>query len=248
MQPAIELNKLMKVISRSTREKRTDPQQQQSEPHAYNPYLAARREWDERYGDLVARAKIATRIALICGALAFLLAAIAGALALRGPKIIFIPLDPTGRYLGPGAPEHSLIVTDATKRSAVSDWVTYLRTVTSDDISQRWAIEKVYAMISSGSSAQTVVSDFYRGDPPQVRARHENVHLEINSILPTSDKTYEVEWLEITRDLGGRVVSQQRWKGIFTFIIRGSPPADERLARLNPIGLFMTSASWSKIL
>jgi type IV secretion system protein VirB5 len=150
--------------------------------------------------------------------------------------------------MGPGSSAQTLVVTETMKRFALSDWVTYLRTVTSDEVSARWAIEKVYAMISSGSSAQTVVSDFYRSDPPQVRAQRENVHIEINSILPTSDKTYEVKWLEITRDVGGRVVSEQRWEGIFTFIIRGSPPADERLARLNPIGLFMTSASWSRIL
>src|ERR671923_2172825 len=32
----------------------------------HNPYLAARREWDERYGDLITRARNWRVIALIC--------------------------------------------------------------------------------------------------------------------------------------------------------------------------------------
>ena len=249
MQPATELKKFVKVMSRSTRQKPTQAQNvNQTDRQPDNPYMAARREWDERYGDLVARAKKSDRIALICATAAALSITLAGAFAFRRPDPIPIPVDPAGHYMGPGSPAQTLVVTETMKRFALSDWVTYLRTITSDDVSERWAIEKVYAMISSGSSAQTMVSDFYRNDPPQVRAQRENVHIEINSILPTSDKTYEVKWLETTRDLGGRVVSEQRWEGIFTFIIRGSPPADERLARLNPIGLFMTNASWSRIL
>ena len=246
MQPMIELKRL----SRSARQKVADPTGRtiQAEPQPYNPYLAARREWDERYGDLVARAKKSDRIALICASIALVSTTIAGVLAIRGPRMFPIPVDPEGHYMGSASSARSLVVTDTMKRSAVSEWVTCLRTVTSDQISQRWAIEKVYAMISSGSSAQTVVSDFYRADPPQQHVQRENVHLEVNSILATSDMTYEVEWLETTRDLGGRIVSQQRWKGIFTFVISSSPPPDERLARLNPIGLYITNASWSKVL
>jgi type IV secretion system protein TrbF len=246
VQPTIEL----KRSSRSARQKAADPTSHtiQGEPQPYNPYLTARREWDERYGDLVARAKKSDRIALICASLALVAMTIAGVLAIRGPRIVPIPVDLEGHYIGSASTARSLVVTEMMKRSALSDWVTYLRTVTSDQISQRWAIEKVYAMMSSGSSAQTVVSDFYRNDPPQQRAQRENVHLEVNSILPTSDKTYEVEWLETTRDLGGRITSQQRLKGIFTFVISSNPPPDERLARLNPIGLYINNASWSKVL
>jgi type IV secretion system protein VirB5 len=33
---------------------------------AYNPYLAARREWDERYGDQIIRARNWRTIAALC--------------------------------------------------------------------------------------------------------------------------------------------------------------------------------------
>ena len=42
--------------------------------------------------------------------------------------------------------------------------------VTADGVSQRKAIDRVYAQIASGSAAQTFVSEYYRGDPPFKRA------------------------------------------------------------------------------
>ena len=220
----------------------------QPEPQPHNPYLSARREWDERYGDFVARVRVANRMALICGATTLLLATMTAGMVARGPRVVLIPVDPAGHIMGPGSSAQPLAVTETMKRSAIADWVMYLRTVTPDSASQRWAIEKVYAMISSGSAAQGFISDFYRSDPPQIRGQRETVQIEVNSILPTSDSTYEVEWLETTRDTNGRAVSQQRWKGIVTFVVRGSAPSDERAARLNPFGLFVTNASWSKVL
>ena len=140
------------------------------------------------------------------------------------------------------------MITEDMKRATLSEWVSNLRMVTPDGISQRSAIEKVYALISSGSSAQSFISDFYRGNPPQARAQSEMVHVQVNTVLSTSKETYQVEWMETTRDLQGKVLFEQRWKGAFTFVISPSPPNDERLVRLNPIGLYITHASWSRVL
>jgi type IV secretion system protein TrbF len=157
-------------------------------------------------------------------------------------------VNSAGQFLGSGASDQHVVVTEGMKRSLLSEWVSNLRLVTPDGISQRGAIEKVYAMISSGSSAQSMVSDFYRGEPPQTHAQSQTVHVEVSSVLPTSEKTYEVEWVELTRDLQGKVLYQQRWKGAFTFVVSSSLPNDERLSRLNPNGLYITEARWSKVL
>ena len=219
-----------------------------AEPQEYNPYLAARREWDDRNGDSLSRAKQSNRIALICAGIALLITSAFVVMALRPPKVIVVAVNSKGEWLGTGSSDQAVVVTEDMRRSALSDWVTNLRMVTPDGISQRRAVEKVYALISSGSSAQTVVSDFYRGEPPQTRAQSQTVHVEVNSILPISKQTYQVEWLEVTRDLQGKVLFVQRWKGALTFIVSSSPRNDERSSRLNPIGLYITEASWSKVL
>ena len=135
---------------------------------------------------------------------------------------------------------------DRLKRSNIFNWVENLRTVSTDGVAQRKAIDRVYAEISSGSAAQTFISDYYRGDPPFKRAETETVSVEVKSVLPTSDRTYEVEWLETTRDLYGTVKATDRWKGYLTIVV--NPPADERQARINPLGVYITNASWAKVL
>jgi type IV secretory pathway TrbF-like protein len=220
----------------------------QPKPQEYNPYLAGRRAWDERYGDLVSWAQTANRLAIISVCIALLETVAFIVMILRPPKVIVVAVNSAGQFLGTGASDQSVAVTEGMKRSALSEWVSNMRLVTPDGGSQRGAIEKVYAMISSGSSAQSMISDFYRGEPPQTRALNQTVHVEVNSVLPTSEKTYEVEWVEITRDLQGKMLYQQRWKGAFSYVVSASPPSDERLSRLNPIGLYITEARWSKVL
>lgn len=214
----------------------------------YNPYLAARSEWDDRNGASLSRAKQSERIALICAGIALLIAPAVLVMAFRLPQIMVIGVNSKGEYVGTGQTGQSIVVTEDMKRSVLSEWVANLRMVTPDGISQRSAVEKVYDMISSGSPAEAMVSDFYRAAPPQTRAQSQTVHVEVNSVLTISEHTYQVEWLEITRDLQGRVLLEQPWKGAFTFVISSAPRTDERAARFNPIGLYVTQASWSKVL
>ena len=218
-----------------------------SDSKPYNPYLAARREWDERYGDLITRARNWRLMALTSSLVA--LAAVAGMafLSSRSRIIPFVvAIDSLGRPVATGLAEQATSADDRLKRATVLSWIEDLRTVTSDGIAQRRAIDRVYTHIASGSEAQPFVSEFYRNDPPQKRAQTGTTSVDVKSVLATSDRTVEVEWIETTRDLYGAVQSQERWKGAFTITV--SPPGDERLARMNPLGVYITNASWTKVL
>lgn len=214
---------------------------------AENRYLSARREWDERYGDLITRARNWRMAAF--GALAVALVATGGvvALSLQTRIIPFVvAVDNLGRPVASGLAEAAPVADDRLKRAALVQWVSDLRTVTSDGTSQRKAIDRVYAMIARGSAAQLEVSEFYREDPPQKRAQSAMVSVDVRAIYASSEQTYEVEWVETTRGLGGDVQSEQAWKGSFTIAV--NPPADEQLARVNPLGVYVTNVSWSKVL
>ena len=67
-------------------------------------------------------------------------------------------------------------------------------------------------------------------------------HHSINTVLP-SNRSYEVEWTEPARDHAGAITETQNWKGVFTIAV--NPPADERLAYVNPLGICMIDAIWS---
>ena len=213
---------------------------------SHNPYLAARREWDERYGDLISRARNWRVVAFLCAATALFETCGMIALALRSKVVPYIvTVDSLGRVAASGRVEQASIADDRMRRAALFQWIEDLRSVTTDGIAQRRAIDRVYSYIASGSPAQTFISEFYRNDPPQKRALTETVSVDVQSVLPTSDQTYEIEWLETVRDLQGQIQSQDRWKGAFTIVVH--PPEEERLLRVNPLGIFITNASWSKV-
>ena len=212
----------------------------------YNPYLAARREWDERYGDQITRAKNWRTMATLSALVALLATSGVVWLSVRSHVVPFVVLvDSLSRPVASGIAEQATGNDDRLKRASIFTWVENLRLVTTDGVSQRRAIDRVYAAIANGTAAQTFISDFYRADPPAKRAQTETVSVEVTSVLPTSDRSYEVEWTETTRDLYGAVKSAERWKGSFSVVI--NPPRDERQARVNPVGLYVTNASWARV-
>lgn len=213
----------------------------------HNPYLAARREWDERYGDFITRARNWRTVALISALVS--LVATGGMLwqVARSRVIPFVVLvDSLGRPVASGLAEQASVGDDRLRRAVIQDWIENVRMVTTDGIAQRRAIDHVYAHIASGTNAQGFISDFYRDDPPFKRAQTGTVSVEVKSVLPTSDRTFEVDWVETSRDLFGSLKSTDHWKGSFTIAL--NPPTEERQARINPLGLYVTAASWAKVL
>lgn len=213
----------------------------------YNPYLAGRKEWDERYGDLISRAKHWRVAAFLSMAVA--LVAVGGLVMLSmrpGVTPIFFPVESSGRILPPIMADQYPVPLDSLKRAALNSWVSDLRTVTSDFVAQRRMIDRVYAMVGAGTPGQVQISDYYRLDPPSQRAQTQTVEVEIHSIFATTETTYIVEWTERTRALAGQVLKEERWKGAFALAI--NPPKDEQLIRVNPLGLYVTNVSWSKVL
>jgi type IV secretion system protein VirB5 len=203
-------------------------------PGAYNPYLAARREWDERYGDQMARARNWRMIAVLCTMVALVATSGVVWLSVRSRIVPFVVVtDNLGRPVASGLADQASTADEQLKRSTVIEWVENLRLVTTDGIAQRRAIDRVYAHIASGSPAQTFISDFYRTGQPFTRAQVETVSVDVQSVLQDSEQTFEVEWLETIRDLYGAVKEKDRWKGAFSIAL--NPPKDERLARINPL-------------
>src|ERR1700683_3529748 len=212
-----------------------------------HPYAAARHEWDERYGGLLTRARNWRIAALLSGLTALL--AVSGLVWSAAhsrvvPSVVLV--DRLARPVAAGVADETTANDDRLKRAALFGWIENLRTVTSDGVAQRKAIDRVYAQIANATPAHAFVTEFYRAAPPFQRAQTETVAVEVKSVLATSDRTYEIEWDETTRDLYGAIKSAEHWKGSFTIVL--NPPKDERIIRINPLGLYIISASWTKVL
>lgn len=102
-----------------------------------NPYLTARKEWDERYGSLIKRAQHWRGAAVLA-----LLVALAEEVVILGvatrPKTVpyVVAVDSFGRVVASGAVERSSEVSERMKASALGRWIQDLRGVTSDGLAQ----------------------------------------------------------------------------------------------------------------
>jgi len=218
-----------------------------AEDSPFNPYLAARREWDERYGEIITRAKNWRFIAIL-SAMATLVA-VSGIVVLsaRSKVVPFVvAIDSLGRTVSAGPAEVTTTTDEKLKKAVLFTWIEDLRLVTTDPFAQRKAIDHVYAHLAMGSEAQAFVTAFYRADPPQKRGQTQTVSIDVKAVLPNSNRTYEIEWIETIHDLNGGIVSTDHWKGSFTIAL--NPPTEERLMRVNPLGIYVTDAAWTKVL
>ena len=178
----------------------------------YNPYLAARHEWDERYGSLITRERNWRIMALFARPLRSWPSAACSAfdeVAYRSVR----------RCHGFARPHHGrrrrgrgFDSDDRLKRATLFNWVEDLRTVTvtgspSGRPSTAFMPTSPAAPRRRRSSASSIDPPRHRSAPPRKPSS-----VEVRSVLPTSERTFEVEWMETTRDLYGAVKGQDHWK------------------------------------
>src|SRR5947209_17750129 len=95
-----------------------------------NPYIAARAEWDERYGNLITRAKNWRIVALLCASTVVLETGGLVALSMRSRVVPYIvAVDNLGRQVAAGPADQTSVADDTLRRAAMLDWVGVLRLV-----------------------------------------------------------------------------------------------------------------------
>lgn len=209
-----------------------------------NPYLNARREWDERYGDLIARAKNWQRIAmgsLMVAGLAVAAVAYIGAQSKVQPFVVVT--DQLGSPVAVARPA-SMSKSKADQKIIIAQlahWIVNARTVTSDQSAQQALVDKVYAM--AGKSTAEYLNGWFRDHPPF--GLDETVSVEITSVLPQSADTYQVSWVE-THSKQGQTARKERWKSLVTIAQSDELANNPGVALWNPFGLYVREMSWTK--
>jgi len=211
-----------------------------------NPYTMARQEWDERYGDLISRAKNWKRIAFL--SMYTTLVCVAGMVTIgyRSQTVPYVvALDDVGHAI-PVIPAKQVAVKDVRLQEAtVARWITNLRTVVIDPVVQRKMVDEVYAMASASSAASQTLTDWYQQNSPFLRLQKETVDVSIESIVQQSPKSYEVVWTESIHDLYGQLQGTHRYRAIVT--VNTQEVTDPKQALINPLGLYVTNVSWGEV-
>jgi type IV secretion system protein VirB5 len=84
---------------------------------------------------------------------------------------------------------------------------------------------------------------------PFRRAEKEMVSIEINTVIPQTPDTWQVEWIETTRDRQGTPKGKPgHWRALVTVYIADVTPqtTDDQL-RNNPLSVYVRDFSWTRI-
>jgi len=215
-----------------------------------NPYLAARRTWNDHVGRLVADRTLWQIVGLL--ALLLALACVAGLIHLASQSR-FVPYVVEVDRLG-----HTYAVSRADRlepadkrviEAQLADFITMARRVTPDVALQRQAVFRVYSMLSPGDPATAKMNAYLNGSEernPFNRARQETVVTEVRSILQQSDESYQVEWIETQYDRkGAQKGAPANMRALVTVYQAplGQKTSEETL-RDNPLGIFVRDFDW----
>lgn len=213
-----------------------------------NPYLTARRSWNDHSARLKTEKLLWQLVAMVC---LILTMASVGGLIYIGSQSKFVPylieVDKLGKTLAYASAQPSKMPNKTIIRAQLAEFVAQARMITPDTGLQRKAIFRVYSMLNQKDAAFTEMNDFYQKRDVFKRAADETVSINISSALPQTDKSWEVEWVETVRDRDGALKSRSNWRGILTIYYApiNEKTSEEQLMK-NPTGLFVSHFSWSR--
>lgn len=211
-----------------------------------NPYLSARREWNERYGSYIASAnswKIIAMLSMLVAVISVIGVVYIGSQNKMIPYVVEV--DKLGKTVAVAPATQAGKNDSRVVKAYLADFIVNFRSVIVDAAVQRQVINKTYSLLSNSSPATQSINQYFQdGNSPLQRAATETVTVEINSVLPISDKTWQVEWKETERSRRGLVKAQKRFKAAIT--VKFMPPTKEIEILRNPIGLYVEEISWSE--
>jgi len=217
-----------------------------------NPYLSARRSWNDHMESMAASRNMWQILAIL--SLMITLAAVGGVIHI-GSQSKFIPyvvqIDHLGEAIAVTRADMAAPVDPRVIHASVASFINDLRMVTPDIALQRRAIFRAYAMLSSDDPATAKTNVWLNGSDlssPFKRAANETVNIEIVSVIPQSPETWQVIWKELVYDRQGHPKEPSfMMRALLTiYTIDSTANTTEDQIRNNPLGIYVRDYSWAK--
>nr|BCU00997.1 TrbF protein [uncultured bacterium] len=218
-----------------------------------NPYLAARRTWNDHVGSVVSQRQTWQVIGIL--SLLIALAGVGGVISI-GSQSKFIPyvvqVDKMGQTIAAGPVQAADKADQRVVHASVSEFINDARIVTPDVALQRKAVFRVYSKLAPNDPATAKMNEWLNGNEeasPFKRAAKEMVSVEIKSVLPQTPDTWQVDWVETTRDRQGTVkglpVTMRAL--VTTYTAETTPQTTDEQLRNNPLSIYVRDYSWSRL-
>jgi len=238
------------VLKRRSKKKNTAPEN--SSQQTVNPYTNARRSWNDHMGAIAASRQTWQIVGVFLLLITF---STVGGLIHVAKQSKFVPyvveVDELGQTAAVAPARKAKPVDQKVIRSYVASFIQNIRLVTPDKALQTKAIHQCYAMLSVNDPAIKKANEWFNGSEdsdPFKKAENKTVEISIESVLPQTRQTWQVDWVETERDRSGVLLHEPvRMRALLTVYIE--PPdkdTKEEQIRKNPLGVYVQDFSWSK--
>lgn len=213
-------------------------------PDYQSVFLDMRRQWNEVIADHVARERTWKRVAFLSLSVALVCA---GGMAYIGAQSKLVPyvveVDKLGASVAIQRADSAAKVDARIIRSQLAAWITQVRSLYQDAGAERTNLSNAYAMVRRPDAAYNALNDYFSKHDPFERAKTEGVSVEISTVLPISDNTWQVQWTETVHSSKGELLSATPMQANLTVAIQ--PPNEESTLLKNPMGVYITHFNWS---
>lgn len=211
-------------------------------PEPVTPYQKAAQVWDERIGS----ARIQARNWRLMAFGSLLLSAGLGVglvwQSARGtitPWVVQVDRLGQAQVVAPAIAGY--MPADPQIAWYLAQFVHDVRALSSDSVVVRQNWLRAYDFTTT-SGAQAL-NDYARLNDPFSRIGHEQVEVDIASVIRASPGSFRVAWSERHyRD--GAFTGTERWTAIVSVVLR--TPRDADHLRKNPLGIYVSAINWSK--
>ena len=211
-------------------------------PEPETPYQRAAQVWDERIGS--ARVQARNWRLMAFGSL-ILSVGLGGGLVWQSVRGTVVPwvvqVDKLGQAEAVAPATADYRPTDPQIAWYLARFIQDVRAIPDDPvvIRQNW-LQAYDFTTTSGAQA---LNDYARTDDPFASLGHEQVSVDISSVIRASPDSFQVDWIE-HHYKDGALSSTQHWSAILTVVIQ--PPDTADALRKNPLGIYVRAINWSK--
>lgn len=214
-----------------------------------NPYINGRREWMEIHGGLVRDKRVWQAVGLLSLVLAII--GFSGFIWLSGQtQLVPYMVEVNGKQEVVAAYRAERLRDPATEQKVVeaqlAGFVRDIRGVTADVAVQKFAINRAYAYLSTAYAAYGAIAEHLSKDEnaPFKRAELVTVDVEIKQVLPLSNETYRIEWVEKVQDRKSGSTQRLSMTGTVSYAV-GAEVNESNLLH-NPLGLIIKEFHWQR--
>ena len=221
-----------------------------------NPFLTARRTWNDYISSQVAQKKLWQFVALT--SLMISLLCVLGIMYIGAQSKIqpyLIEVDKFGRTQYSGfLPKYAFKdIDERVVTLMLSDFIYDSRSVAFDPDVELKNINRLFSKVQNEDPAYKKLIETLKAESeanPFTRSKTETVDVKINTVLKISKTSYQVEWTEIVRERqsGGTILNQADFKSIINIKFIDTKDFNLEEIQKNPIGLYVTDYSIQQLI